>query len=334
MDTKVLFLAMMTAIALGAGSSHAQTDAKSDARSDVSAWPSRPIRVIVPFPPGGSVDTVARLLAPRLADTLGQQVVVENRGGASGNIGTEQVVRATPDGYTLLVHTIPLVANTFLYAKVPFDPLTDLVPVTMISAAPTVVAIHPSVAARSVRELIALARSRPGDLNFATAGAATNPHIAAELFNYLAGTNMVAVHFKGGGPGLLATLSGDTQIVFAGISEAAPHMPTGKLRVLAITSAKRSPGYPDLPTVAESGLPGYEFVTWHGMLAPRGTPQAVVHLLAERVRRALGGAEVGRIFQQNGIDIVANSPEEFGARLKDESAKWGRVIRERGMRMD
>jgi tripartite-type tricarboxylate transporter receptor subunit TctC len=318
-------LALATSLVLPVSSVRAQTD---------TAWPAKPIHLVVPFPPGGSVDTVARLLAPRLAAELGQSVVVENRGGASGNIGTEGVVRATPDGYTLLVHTIPLVANPFLYARVPYDLMTDLVPVTMISAAPTVVAIHPGVAAQSVRELITLARARPGTLNFATAGAATNPHIAAELFNDMAGINTVAVHFKGGGPGLLATLSGDTQIVFAGISEAAPHMPTGKLRVLAITSARRSPGYPDLPTVSESGLPGYEFVTWHGLLAPRGTSPAVVNLLAERVRRALANPELARLFMQNGIDVVGNTPAEFAQRLRDESAKWGRVIKSRGMRMD
>ena len=297
-------------------------------------WPTRPVRLLVPFPPGGSVDTVARLIAPRLSESFGQPFVVENRGGASGNIGTEAVVRAAPDGYTVLVHTIPLVANAHLYPALPYDALRDLVPITMISAAPTTVAVNPTVAARSVRELIALARAHPGTLNYATAGAATNPHIAAELFNYLAGIDMVAIHFKGGGPGLLATLSGDTQVIFAGTSEAAQHVATGKLRGLAITSRKRSPIWPDLPTVAESGLPDYEFVTWHGLLAPRGTPAAVVHRLAERVHRVLAVAEATRVFQQNGIDIVADSPEDFALRLKDESIRWGKVIRERGMRAE
>ncbi len=304
------------------------------ALAQADAFPVRPVRVVVPFPPGGSVDTVARLVAPRLSESFGQQFVIENRSGASGNIGAEQVARAAPDGYTLMVHTLPLVANPYLYAKVPFDPLTDFTPVSLLSSAATMLAIHPSVQARSVRELIELARAKPGALNFSTAGAGTNPHIAAELFNQLAGINTVAIHFKGGGPGLLAALAGDTQIIFAGVSEAAPHVAAGKLRSLGITSPKRSGAFPDMPTIAESGLPGYEFVTWHGLLAPRSLPAALVSRVGERVRRVMAAPDFVKLFQQSGLDIIASSPDEFGSYLKAESAKWGKVIRERGMRAE
>ena len=297
------------------------------------AWPARLVRVVVPFPPGGSVDTVARLVAPRLSESFGQQFLIENRSGASGNIGAEMVARAVPDGYTLMVHTIPLVANPYMYAKVPFDPLADFAPVSQLTYQPTTLAVHPSVAARSVKELIELARARPGTLNFSTAGAGSNPHIAAELFNFMAKTNTVAIHFKGGGPGLAGVLAGDTQIIFAGVSEAAPHVAAGKLRALGITSPKRATAFPDLPTVAES-LPDYEFVTWHGLLAPKNTPRPLLNLLADRVKKVMAGPELAKVFQQNSLDMVASGPDEFAAYLRAESAKWGRVIKERNMRAE
>ena len=297
------------------------------------AWPTRPVRMVVPFPPGGSVDTVARLVAPRLTESFGQTFLIENRGGASGNIGAELVAKAAPDGYTLMVHTIPLVANPYMYAKVPFDPLNDFAPVSQLTYQPTTLAVHPSVAARSVKELIDLARAKPGTLNFSTAGAGSNPHIAAELFNYMARTNTVAIHFKGGGPGLAGVLAGDTQIIFAGVSEAAPHVAAGKLRALGITSPKRAAAFPDLPTVAES-LPDYEFVTWHGLLAPKNTPRPLVNLLADRVKKVMAGPELAKVFQQNSLDMVASGPDEFAAYLRAESAKWGRVIKERNMRAE
>ena len=304
------------------------------AQAQTESYPTRPVRVVVPFPPGGSVDTVARLVSPRLSESFGQQFVIENRSGASGNIGAEQVARAAPDGYTLMVHTLPLVANPYLYAKVPFDPLADFTPVSLLSSAATMLAIHPAVQAKSVRELIEFARAKPGTLNYSTAGAGTNPHIAAELFNQLAGISTVAIHFKGGGPGLLAALAGDTQIIFAGVSEAAPHVAAGKLRSLGITSPKRSGAFPDMATIAESGLSGYEFVTWHGLLGPKALPPALTARIGERVRRVMAAPEFVKVFQQSGLDIIASSPEDFGAYLKAESAKWGRVIRERNMRAE
>jgi tripartite-type tricarboxylate transporter receptor subunit TctC len=297
-------------------------------------YPARPVRVIVPFPPGGSVDTVSRLLTPRLSEALGQQFVVENRSGASGNIGTEQAARAAPDGYTLMVHTIPFVANQYLYAKMPFDPIADFAPISLLCSSPSVLVVNPKVPARSVKELLELARTKPGALNFATAGPATNPHIGGELLNYLGKVNIIAVHYKGGGPALLATLAGDTEIVVSGISEAGPHATAGKLRALGVTSLKRNAAYPDIPTIDEAGLPGYEFVTWHAFLAPKGTPAAIVARVNDATRKVLRSADGQRAFNQGGLDVIASTPEELAAHLKAESGKWGRVIKERGMKAD
>jgi len=280
------------------------------------------------------VDLIARLIAPRLSESLGQQVVVENRSGALGNIGAELVAHAAPDGHTLMVHTIPFVANTQLYRRVPYDVMNDFVPVSLLSSSPSVLAVHPSLPVHSVRELLALAKSRPGALNFATAGAGTNPHIAGELFNYLGKVNIVAVHFKGGGPGLITTISGEVGVSFSGIAETAPYVNAGRLRALGITSLKRSAVLPALPTIAEAGLPGYEFVTWHGMLASKGTPRAIAALLNERIKKILASPEMVQQFQKQGLDIIASSPEEFSEHLKNELVKWGNVIRERGMRAD
>lgn len=297
-------------------------------------YPSKPIRLLVPFPPGGSVDLVARLIAPKLSESLGQQIVIDNRSGASGNIAAELVARAAPDGYTLMVHTIPFVANTFLYSRVPYDVLNDFVPVSLLSSSPSVLAVHPSLPVRSVRELLALAKSRPGALNYASAGVGTNPHITGELFNYLGKVNIVAVHFKGGGPALIATMSGEVGVAFTNLSETSVYVKAGRLRALGITSAKRSAVLPDVPTIAEAGLPGYEFTTWHGMLAPKGTPKAIVALLSEKVRQTMRTPDQARLFEQRGLDIIASSPEEFSAHLKQELEKWGRVIKERGMKAD
>ena len=304
------------------------------AQAQTEGYPARPVRLIVPFPPGGSVDVVARVVAPKLSERLGQQLVVENRSGASGNIGTELAARARPDGYTLLMHTIPFVANVHLYAQVPYDPLNDFLPIAWVSSSPSVLVVHPSVPARSVRELLQLAKARPGALNYSAAGAGTNPHIAGELFNMLGRVDIVAIQYKGGGPALVAALGGEIGITFPNISEAIPHVKAGRLRALGVTGAKRSAALPDLPTVAEAGVPGYAFVTWHGTLAPKGTPRALVSLLNEKLRETLASPDQARLFQQMGLEIVASTPEEFAAHLKSELDKWGKVIRERQIRVD
>ena len=297
-------------------------------------YPAKPIRWIVPFPPGGSVDILARLVSAKLADNLGQQVVIDNRSGASGNIGTEIVARAAPDGYTLVSNTVPLVANTFLVSRVPYDVLNDFAPVSLMASTANVLTVHPSVPAHSVRELLQLAKSRPGALNYGSAGIGTNPHIAGELFNYLGKVNLVAVQFKGGFPALLAVISGEVGITFTSVLESAPHIVTKRLRPLGVTGMKRSPAIPAVPTIAESGLPGYEFVAWHALLAPKGTPGAVVALLNDNLKRILLAPGQSRQYEDRGLDVIASSPEECATYLKNEINKWGKVIKERGMRAD
>jgi len=297
-------------------------------------YPSRPIRLILPFPPGGSLDTVARVIGPPLGTSLGQPIVIENRSGASGNIGTEQVARAKPDGYTLLINTIPFVANASLYEHMPYDPLRDFAPVSLLCASPAVLIVHPSLPARSVAELLALAKAKPGALNYSAAGAGTNPHMAGELFNMLGGVDIVAVQYKGGGPALVAVLGGEVPITFQNISEAVPHVQSGKLRALGVTSAKRAAALPDVPTIAEAGVPGYEFTTWHGVLAPAGTPGAIVALLNARLAQVLHSPEVSARFAQLGLDIIASTPAEFSAHLKKELDKWGKLVRERHIKVE
>jgi tripartite-type tricarboxylate transporter receptor subunit TctC len=297
-------------------------------------YPARAIRVVVPFAPGGSVDLLARLVAPRLSEGLGQQVVVDNRAGASGNIGTEIVARAAPDGYTLLVNTLPFVVNTHLFPKLPYDVQADFAPVALLSSSPSLVAVHPSLPVRGVRELVDLARAKPGVLNYGTAGPGSNPNIAGELFNLLGKVNIVAVHYKGGGPALVATLGGELAVSFSNISDTYPYVAAKRLRPLAVTSLQRSRAMPDVPTVAEAGVPGYEFVTWHGLLAPRATPRPVVTLLNDRVRRAMTAPDQVRRFEERGLDVVASTPEEFGSHLAAELKKWAAVVKERGMRAE
>jgi tripartite-type tricarboxylate transporter receptor subunit TctC len=296
-------------------------------------YPSRPVRMISPFPPGGSVDLVARLVAAKLTETIGQQVVVENRSGASGNIGTEAVARSAPDGYTLLLNTTPFVTNTFLYSRVPYDVVADFAPVSLVSSSPSVVTVHPSVPVFSVAELVALARSRRGTLNYGSAGVGTNPHISGELFNYLAKTNIVAVHFKGGGPALIATMSGEITVTFSNISETKPYVVAKRLRALGVSSLKPSSALPGVLPIANT-LPGYEFITWHGVLAPRATPRGIVQLLHEKLRAGMNAPEQAHRFAERGLDVVASTPDEFAARLKEELARWGPVIRERGMKAE
>jgi len=298
------------------------------------SYPDRPVRLVVPFPPGGSVDVVARALTPKLSERMGQQVVIENRSGASGIIGTELVAHARPDGYTLLINTIPFVTNSYLYKQVPYDPFTDFIPVSWLCSSPSTLVINPAVPARSVRELLELARAKPGALNYSAAGAGTNPHLTGELFNYLGKVDIVAIQYKGGGPSLLAALGGEVGISYPNISEAIQHAKSGKLIVLGVGSAKRSAALPDVPTIAEAGLPGYEFVTWHGVLAPKGTPAAIVALVNARLKDTLTAPEQTRFFEQMGFEVVASSPEDFAAHLKRESEKWGKVIRERHIRVE
>ena len=295
-------------------------------------YPAKTIRLVSPFPPGGSVDVVGRILAAKLTENLGQQVIVDNRSGASGIVGTEIVAKAPPDGYTLLINTLPLVTNQFLMARVPYDPIRDFEPISMVTSSPSLVTVHPSVPVRSIKELIAFARSRPGQLNYSAAGVGTNPHIAGELFNLLAGVNMVAVQFKGGGPADIAAIGGEVAATFGNISQQVTYVKSGRLRALAVTSAKRSSALPDLPTVVEAGVPGYEFLTWHGVLAPKGTPAPIVNLLSEQLKKILTAPGETKLWEERGLDVIASSPAEFATRLANEPKKWGDVIKKRGIK--
>ena len=308
--------------------------AASAVLAQAEVYPNRPVRLIVPFPPGGSVDVVARMVGPKLGEALGQAVVIENRSGASGIIGTEAVARAKPDGYTLMINTIPFVTNAHLYDRVPYDAFNDFVPISLLSSSPLAIVVHPSVPARSVGELLKLAKSRPGALNYSAAGAGTNPHIAGELFNMLGKVDIVAIQYKGGGPALVGVLGGQVGINYPNVSEAVPHVSANRLRVIAVTGAKRSPAFPDVPTVAEAGLPGYEFVTWHGLLAPKGTPEAIISLLNAKLKAVLRSPELSARFEQMGFDVIASSPGEFADHLKRENEKWAKVIKERNIRVE
>ncbi|MBI3370868.1 MAG: tripartite tricarboxylate transporter substrate binding protein [Betaproteobacteria bacterium] len=300
------------------------------------SFPSKAIRLVSPFPPGGSVDLVGRLLAAKLSETLGQQMVVDNRSGASGVIGTEMVMNSPADGYTLLINTIPFVSNQFLMPRVPYDPLRDFVAISLAASAPSFVTVHPSVPARSIQELIALAKAKPGALNYAAAGVGTNPHIAGELFNLLAEVDIVAVQFKGGGPADMAVIAGEVGITFGNVSQQIGHVKGGRMRALAVTSAKRNSVMPELPTVAEAApegpLRGYEFDTWFVVAAPKGTPRSIVDTLNSHIRKVLTTPDQVKFYQERGLTVIASTPEEAAAYLESEQRKWGRVIRERGIK--
>jgi tripartite-type tricarboxylate transporter receptor subunit TctC len=302
------------------------------------SYPSKAIRLVSPFPPGGSVDVVGRLLAVKLSETMGQQMVVDNRSGASGVIGTEVVMSSPPDGYTLLINTVPFVTNQFLMPRAPYDPLRDFVSISLVASSPSFVTVHPSLPVRSIQELIALARAKPGQLFYSAAGVGTNPHIAGELFNLLADVNIVAVQYKGGGPADMAVIAGEVGITFGNISQEIGFVKAGRMRALAVTSAKRNPAMPELPTVAEAApegpLRGYEFDTWFVVAAPKGTPRPIVDTLNSHIRKVLTTPDLVKFYEERGLTVIASTPEEAAAHLEKEQKKWGRVIKERGIKAE
>ena len=319
-----LATSIMLCAVLGAGMPAALAQGK---------YPDRPIRLISPFPPGGTVDVNARILAPAVSKSIGQQVVIDNRSGASGIIGTAEAARAKPDGYTLIINTTPMVTNTLMYSKVPYNLLKDFDAISMLSSTPSFLSVHPSVPARSVREMIKLAKARPGDLRYAGAGVGTNPHIAGELFNYLARTNLVAVQYKGGGPALVAAISGEVEIAFSGIAGATGFVQSGRLRALGVSSLKPVAALPGVPPIAEV-LPGYEFTAWFVVAAPKGTPREIIATLNEHFVKAMNAPETVKRLAADGIDVIGSSPEQASATLESELKKWATVIRERGMKAE
>ena len=295
-------------------------------------WPTRPVRMIVPFAPGGSSDLSARLIAPRMQEALGQPVLVENRAGAGGTIATDFVAKSAPDGYTLLLS----VAGPYLIApltqKTPYDPARDFAPITIVNGNPQVLLAHPSVAAKSIRELIALAKAQPAALNFATAGPGSLVELSALVFNHMAGTKVTVVSYKGGAPAVAATLAGETQLTFANTSDALPQIKSGKLTALAVTSAKRFQPLPEVPAIAESGLPEFDVTTWNGLAAPAGTPAPVVNRIARVVQDALKDPVIRQRMVELGTTPGGESPEQARAYLQAQSAFWAKFIRDAGVR--
>ena len=294
----------------------------------------RPIRLIVPYVPGGGVDFVGRTVAQKLSETWNHAVVVENRPGGGTNIGSELVARAAPDGHTLLVGGVPNTANMTLLKKPPYDVVKDFTPVTRLTTAPNLLVIHPSVPARSIRELIALAKARRGELTYASAGIGSSNHLSGELFRIMAGVDIVHVPYKGGGAAVTDLLAGQVSMYFSTTPSSMPFVRAGRLRALAITSAQRSPIVPDVPTVAESGLPGFEQSAWHGLLAPSGTPQAVVGKLHDEIARILRLPDITERLAMQGVDVIASSPAEFSAFIRQDVAKYAKLIKTAGIRIE
>jgi len=294
-------------------------------------YPQRPVRMIVAYPPGGGTDQVGRVMAEQLSQTLGQQVIVDNRGGATGNIGTELAARALPDGHTLLMGNVaPNAVNVSLFKKLSFDPVKDFAPVSLVAITPNILVAHPSMPVKTIKELVALAKAKPGALNFPSAGVGSSSHLAGELLKSLAGINMVHVPFKGGGPALVATISGEVQIMFATMPAAMPHVKSGKVRPVAVTTTKRSQAMPELPTIAEAGVKGYDAATWYGLLAPAGTPKPVVDRLHADVVKILAGPTRQRLEAQ-GFEPDGGTPAAFAAYIRSEIAKWAKVIKDAGI---
>jgi tripartite-type tricarboxylate transporter receptor subunit TctC len=297
-------------------------------------FPTRPIRIICPYVAGGGSDFVARTLAQKLTETLGQSMVVDNRPGGGTNIGAELVARAAPDGYTLFLGGTPTAVNVTLYKKLPFDVLTDFAPITLTTTAPNLLVVHPSLPVRTVKDLIALAKSRPGQLTYGSAGIASSNHLSGALFKMMAGIDIVHVPYKGGGAAVTDLLAGNISMYFSTTPSSMPHVRTGRLRALAVTTAKRSALVPETPTVAEAALPGFEMSAWHALFAPAGTSPAIVKKLADEVVRALRQADVKERLAAQGVDAVGTTPEELAATMRENIAKYAKLVKAADIRIE
>ena len=312
-----------TALACGlAATAHAQS------------WPTKPIRYIVPFPPGGATDILARSIADKLGPALGQPVIVENRAGAAGNVGTELVAKSAPDGYTILMVTVAQSISESLYAKLGYNLTRDLAPVILVARVPNVMVVHPSVPARSVKEFIDYARTNPGKVNFASSGSGTSIHMSAELFKLITGVDIVHIPYKGSAAALTDLIGGQVSVMFDNLPPSMPHIRSGKLRPLAITTTTRYPALPDLPTMVEAGVPGYEASSWFGIMVPAGTSKDVVARLNAEARKIMAMADVRERFDQQGAIAGPGSPEDFDRFIRDEIAKWAKVVKASGAKVD
>lgn len=295
------------------------------------SYPVKPVRFVVPGPPGGATDTLARMLAQKLDEAWGQRFVVDNRAGSNGTIGTDLVAKAAPDGYTILMgHTGTHAINISLRKSLPYDPVKDFVAISLIAISPNILVVHPSLPARSVKELIALAKARPGELTYASSGVGGTQHLAGALFAKMANVKMLHVAYKGSAPGLVDVIAGNVLLMFPNIPSALPHVKTDRLRALGVTSLKRSSVIPSIPTIAESGLPGYEANVWFGVFAPAGLSPAIVTRLNGEIVKIIKRPDIREVVSRLGGDLVGDSPEEFAAFLKAEISKWAVVIKESG----
>lgn len=290
-------------------------------------YPERPIRLIVPFSPGGTSDLVGRLLAARLSDELGQTVIVDNRGGGGSTLGTGIAARAAPDGYTLLISHIALAVNQTLYSKIPYNALNDLAPISKLGIAPSAVVVNNKLPVTNMRELVTLAKKEPGKLNYGSAGVGSSGHLSVALLEHVAGVKFTHVPYKGGGPSVAATIAGEVQLAIPVLATAAAHAKAGRLRMLAVTSAKRSQAVPDVPTAREAGVPQYVYETWFGLFAPAGTPKAIVTILNARTAKVLGMTEIREPLFSQGVDAGSSTPAELARTLRDDTAMWAKIIK-------
>ena len=319
---KVIALTVLIAGAIAAPNAWAQ------------AYPVKPLRLVVAFPAGGGIDTVTRIIAPKLTEALGQQMIIDNRVGASGNIGADYVAKSAPDGYTVLMAYANHASNAALFDKLPFDTVKDFAPVSMIGGVPHIILVNPSLPVRTVPELIRLARARPGEINYSSPGNGTPLHLAAELLNVNAGIKLTHVPYKGAQPAMVSLMSGETQLTITTMVVATPLVKAGRLRAVAVASAKRVATFPELPTVAESGVRGTESNSWYGMLVPAGTPRAIVERLHAAMVKSLAAPDIRESFAAQSVEISGNTPEEFDAVIRADIAKWSKVVKASGARAD
>jgi tripartite-type tricarboxylate transporter receptor subunit TctC len=298
-------------------------------------YPVKPVRLVSPYPPGGANDILARIISPKLGEYLGQQIVIENRSGAAGNIGAEFVAKAAPDGYTILMgQASNLTINVSLMSKMPYDPVKDLAPVTLVATTPNLLVVHPSLPVRTVKDLVALAKAKPGAVNYASSGSGSAGHLAGELFKRVAQIDMVHIPYKGAAPALIDVVAGQAQLYFTSPISATPFVKGGRLRMVAVTSLKRSPSLPDIPTVAESGYADFEVVSWWGILTPAAVPREIIARLHTDIVKVLALPETKIKFADQGADVASNTPAEFAAYIKTEIAKWGKLIKELGVKSE
>ncbi len=302
--------------------------------ASAQSWPTRSITFIVPFPPGGTTDMVARSVAQKLSEALQQPVVLDNRGGGGGTLGAAIAARAAPDGYTFFIPTIAHAIATSLYKQLPYDFEKDFIPITVLATVPNILIVHPSVPANSVRELIDYAKANPGKLNYGSAGNGSTEHLSAELFKSMAGVEMTHVPYKGGAPMMIDLMGGQIQLAIETSGSALPQIKGGKVRALAVTTAKRAPALPELPTLAEAGLKGYEMTTWYGILAPKGTPREIVTKLNKEIVAILKSPEMKQRLDEIGAEPGGISPEQFAAFIKSETAKWAKLVKQTGATID